>query len=108
MVVGATLTLTRAPCSDTALTVTAVVSIFCAHEQKSKQHSEFVSVLNQSFELTCGFHTPQALGYICAVMFGCSGAITYLALVQHQERSTIKVSQEHKDDGHIATLAGIF
>ncbi|XP_045136708.1 uncharacterized protein LOC123519464 [Portunus trituberculatus] len=73
MVVGATLTLTRAPCSDTALTVTAV-----------------------------------ALGYICAVMFGCSGAITYLALVQHQERSTIKVSQEHKDDGHIATLAGIF
>ncbi|KAK8385949.1 hypothetical protein O3P69_010595 [Scylla paramamosain] len=74
MVVGATLTLTRGPCSDTALTVTAV-----------------------------------ALGYICAVMFGCSGAITYIALVQHQERGTIKTSQEQdKEDGHIATLASIF
>lgn len=74
MVVGATLTLTRAPCSDTVVTVIAV-----------------------------------ALGYICAVMFGCSGAITYIAHVQHQERSTIKASQEQdKEDGNIATLAGIF
>lgn len=52
-----------------------------------------------------------ALGYICAVLFGCSGAITYLTLVKHEERDKGKTKLpqlEAKEDRHIATLAGIF
>lgn len=50
-----------------------------------------------------------ALGYISAVMFGCSGVITYLTLVKHQESGKWKAPQQDvKDEGHIATLAAIF
>lgn len=53
----------------------------------------------------------QALGYISAVLFGCSGAITYLTLVRHEERAKTKIKPpqlEAKEDRNIATLASIF
>ncbi|KAG0730140.1 hypothetical protein GWK47_028892 [Chionoecetes opilio] len=51
-----------------------------------------------------------ALGYICAIMFGCSGVITYQALVHYQEiKGRLKApKQDAKEEGHIATLAAIF